>query len=709
MLNDTHKEQSSVICRPIPDARNRSCACDEMNRRDFLRLAAMSSAVLLAAKNGFASSEATSKTTSYAAFDELSPGAVKPEGWLRAYMEKQRLQLGSQLPYVSWPFTEPYWEGYEQADSWWPWEQKAYWVDGATRLAIVMDDKVLMSRVLKIINYTLDHPDPEDGYLGPWYFENPVGDNHRWPQNVFFRGLMATEDSKIDESRNIVEEIRKHYLFDIADYAIPNRNIANVEEMLWCYARSGDPRLLTLAENAWQEYLEKAAAVPRNGDLSWMRVYADTPIDAHGVHYAEISKQPAILYNHTGKQEYLKFALAAQRRIFEHHMLIDGIPSTSEWYSTTTSLDSHETCDIVDHAWTWGYLMMATGDGIWGDRIERACFNAGPGAIKNDWKALQYFSCPNQFLATMDSCHVAGNQHGDQQMAYQPNPGHKVACCAGNIHRLLPNYVIRMWMRGQDGGLIATLYGPSKLNTVVGPDRTPIEIVQSTQYPFDEQIKFTIHSKQAVSFPLSLRIPSWCSEPRLAINDAAVQMPAIHQGFITLHQKFHPGDTVTLTLPMRLATSQWPEVGIGIERGPIVYSLPIEESWTPIVEPKYTTPEFPGWNALPTSAWNYGLLLKPGDLESQIKIQRLAVTDDPWNNPPIALFVPAKKIEGWDLLANPDKPEQKFTPALPDLSVNKASAAVETVTLVPYGSTKLRVTIFPDLTRAKVADWTEVD
>ena len=701
-MDDTFEERSSTSVTAGSELKqhNRSCSCNEIGRRDFLRLAAMSSVLLATAKRGLAFPESASKPPIHAAFDELPPGAVKPEGWLRAYMEKQRSQLGSQLPDISWPFTEPYWEGEEQAESWWPWEQKAYWIDGATRLAIVMDDKALMDRVLKTINYTLNHPDPEDGYLGPWFFENPKGDFHRWPQNVFFRSLMATADANADGGRNIVEAVRKHYLSDTADYGLPIRNITNIEEMLWCYEQSGDARLLTLAENAWQKYSEKVAADPNHGDLSWLRVYGDTPIDSHGVTYAETCKLPAILYNHTGKQEYLKFALAAQRRIFEHHMLIDGIPSTSEWFGTRTSLDSHETCDMSDHTWSWGYLMMATGDGIWGDRIERACFNAGPGAIKNDWKALQYFSCPNQFLATLDSCHVpgkTGGQFGGRWMAYQPNPGQRTACCGGNVHRLLPNYVIRMWMRGQDGRLIATLYGPSKLNTIIGSDRTPVEIVQSTHYPFDEQIRFTINCKQAITFPLSLRIPSWCGEPRLAVNGASMRMPTVSEGFITLRRRFNPGDTVTLTLPMRLAVSRWPENGIGIERGPIVYSLPINANWTSIVEPKYTTPEFPSWNALPASAWNYGLLLKSGDLEGQIKIQQRTVTDDPWNDPPIALSVPAKKIEGWGLLANPDKPEQKFTPPLPDLSVSKVSEPVETVTLVPYGSTKLRVTIFPDL------------
>jgi hypothetical protein len=66
-------------------------------------------------------------------------------------------------------------------------------------------------------------------------------------------------------------------------------------------------------------------------------------------------------------------------------------------------------------------MTMATGDGLWGDRVERACFNAGMGAVKKDWKGAQYFSCPNQFLATQNSDHNAMNL-GHQMMSYSPTP-----------------------------------------------------------------------------------------------------------------------------------------------------------------------------------------------------------------------------------------------------------------------------------------------
>jgi hypothetical protein len=674
---------------------------NEINRRDFLRLAAISSAVLMASSRTALGEEAETAAVPHAALQALAPGAIEPHGWLRTYMEKQAAELGSQLPNISWPFTEAYWAGEEQGepgnteDAWWAWEQKAYWLDGATRLSLVLQDEKLMALVRKSIDYTLTHP-RENDYLGPKNFQSTKEDFHRWPQNVFFRGLAALSDAKHTpgpaEATDIAEAIRKHYLGDKANYGTPIRNVTNIEAMLWCYHHTGDARLLALAESAWKEYLA-GAPEKEHGDLSVMRVFSASPIDSHGCTYAETMKLPAILYLYTGKDEYLKFAHAAERRIFDHHMLIDGIPSTSEWFRTVTSLDSHETCDIADHTWSWGYMLMATGDSAWADRVERACFNAAPGAIKNDWKALQYFSCPNQFLATLNSDHNV-MVHGGYMMAYQPNPGKRTACCGGNVHRIFPNYALRMWMKTNDNGLAAVLYGPSKVKTTVGAGKQEVEITQTTSYPFEEEIHFKIKAERAVSFPLSLRVPSWCEAPRLAVNGAAIAAKRNSKGFVVVERSFKTGDVVTLTLPMKVAVSRWPQNGVGIERGPLVYSLPIKEDWKPLVEPKFSTTEFPSLEATPSSAWNYAL--DPEKLASEVKFERKAgPVLDPWTNPPSTLTVPAKKVIGWELQANPDNPSQKFTPPLPEQSTMKLSETAERVTLVPYGSTQLRVTIFP--------------
>jgi uncharacterized protein len=676
--------------------------CDDegqMDRREFLRLSAAGSMMLIGERLPLRAAEIQPAVPCYAALHALPPGAVKPQGWLRTYLEREAEQLGSKLPEVSFPFNKAYWAGEETAESWWPWEQKAYWIDGATRLALVTDDQPLMEKVRTCIDYTLAHA-AENGYLGPKFIQDPKGDFHRWPHALFFRSLSALSDAQVlqgaSTSEEIVEAMRKHYVGDKADYGTPTRNVINIESMLWCYQRSGDRRLLEMAETAWNGYT-KVAGDAEHGDLSELRVYAATPINAHGVTYAEVSKQPAILYCYTGKEEYLKFAVAAQRRVFDHHMLIDGTPSTTEDYRTVTALDSHETCDIADHAWAWGHLMMASGQGFWGDHVERAVFNAGMGAIRKDWKALQYFSCPNQFLATLNSDHNV-MEHGGFLMAFQPNPGKEGACCGGNVHRIFSNYAIRMWMKSNDGGLAAVLYGPSNVTATVGRHAQEVEITQTTRYPFEEQIHLKIEAKEPVSFPLWLRIPEWCEAAHVAVNGATIASRGAN-GFVVVDRRFAPGDVVTLTLPMRVRITNWPQGGIGIERGPLVYSLPIETEWTPRVEPKFTTAEYPSWEATAKSAWNYGIAVEPARLTQEVTVKNNARAaeqrDNPWEYPPIELMVPVRKIEDWKLQRNPEDPKRVFTPPLPEMAGRKISSKVEHVALAPYGSTHLRLTIFP--------------
>jgi len=703
----------------------KSVFCSRILCRNLLNKALLPVIILVSSAIAFSSVKDTGLGKSYAVFASLPPGIIKPEGWIKTYLEKQAAQLGYYLPKVSEPFTGAYWAGEEEISKklnsdqyWWPWEQKGYWIDGALRCALLLGDKQLLREAVDPVNFTLTNPQA-NGYMGPIRLMDPKPENCRWPHTIFFRAMAAYAESTDDKA--IAEAMRKHYLSDSASYGGADRNVTNIETMLWCYGQTGDKRLLSLAESAWAGFL-KVAGQGDPGDLKPERVLSDKPIVSHGVTYAEKSKLPAILYIYTGKLEYLQFAVAAQKRIFNRYMLVDGIPSTSETYESITSRDVHETCDIADHTWSWGFLLMATGDGIWADRIERACFNAGLGAIKKDWKGVQYLSCPNQVLLTLTSSHIPNS--GPCTMAYQPNPATWVACCAGNAHRIFPNYAIRMWMKNTDGGLTATLFGPCSVKTTVGKNNQVVEIAEVTNYPFNEQIDFVIHTDKPVSFPFSIRIPNWCGSPRILLNNKQILIPPLNKGFAVLNQKFKSGDKITLVLPMKTKLSHWPGNGIALEHGPLVYSLPVKEIWTSVVEePNYCTAEFPRWEANPSSPWNYALAVDESSIISKVTFQQKPMTIDPWVDPPVTLTVPLQRIDGLDLVSDPNNPARKFTPPLPDL-INgilsdkskpdtgfysrdffpkrfpqksvKTSNTIEMVSLVPYGSTHLRITIFPD-------------
>ncbi len=68
------------------------------------------------------------------------------------------------------------------------------------------------------------------------------------------------------ESTDVAEALRRHFLGDTADYGSPTRNITNIEGMVWCYGRTGDARLLTMAEDAWKKYQNTVASDNGHGD-----------------------------------------------------------------------------------------------------------------------------------------------------------------------------------------------------------------------------------------------------------------------------------------------------------------------------------------------------------------------------------------------------------------------------------------------------------
>jgi len=648
-----------------------------------------------------------------ASLRELQLGSIRPEGWLRDELVRQANGITGHQPEFCFPFDRHYWAGNERGQDlesrnggifWYPWEQAGYWTDGAYRCARLIDDAALRKRAMEPIRYTVEHP-IEGWFLGPKRLlalpANPTDvDPGRWPQAVFFRALAGAAEG--ESSPDIVSAMCRHYLNDTqCDYQhgpYGPRDRINIESMLWCYAHSGDSRLLDKARAVW-------SGIPGT-DLK--QLTADEPSKMHGVTFAELSKLAALLYVYTGDEQQKEISLAAMKRVFKYHMLSDGTPSTTEGLHETGALNGHETCDIVEFNLAWGYLLMATGVGEFGDRIERALFNAGMGAIRKDWSGLQYISCPNQVHLARNSCQP--DHKGTAAALYGPNSDHRpeypfvTACCAGNISRLLPSYVQRMWMSAADGGLAATLYGPSRVAARVGKKYHPVEIVEETSYPFSERIAFRVLSSSPVEFPFHLRIPGWCTRPALSRNGKPINPTTNSTGFFVM-DRVRGGDVIELDLPMELGIGHSSDGGVFIDRGPLVYSLRPMEIWTSIEMPEFeiTSPQFPMWAATAGSPWNFALAIdQQRPLKDQVQVEETGVKQDPWSTPNISLLVTGRRIDGWDLVRPKGDDANWFkTPPLP--SDKSRLEKDETVRLVPLGSTHLRMTVFPTCTPSRSA------
>jgi hypothetical protein len=145
---------------------------------------------------------------------------------------------------------------------------------------------------------------------------------------------------------------------------------------------------------------------------------------------------------------------------------------------------------------------------------------------------------------------------------------------------------------------------------------------------------------------------------------------------------------------MKAKTSQRYNGAIALERGPLVYSLKIGESWTRVNADKPHR-ELPhgDFEVRPTTPWNYGLLLDEKNLDTSVTFEELPVGEKPFSpeGAGVAAKVKGRRLPRWNMAHGwaaevPPDPQDSREP-------------LEQLTLIPYGCTNIRVTEFPRLRR----------
>ncbi len=589
----------------------------------------------------------------YAVFAEGLIGDITPEGWVREILQRQKDGLTGHPEAMSYPFDSCCWAGnlemsknpHYWGSDWWRFEQSAYYVDGFTRLGYILDDPELMAKGKANVEYVLDHPlspmpGRPEGRLGR------EGVSMEWPFAVFFRAMKTYYEATADP--RVPPALEKSFLTFTPEELSRGRNNINVEGILWTYAITGNPALLELAEAVW-------ALMPRNME----QYLSDQPMSGHGVTLCETMKLPMLLYAFTGKEIYKEAALKADSKMEDLNMLIDGIVSSSEGLAGVDALASHETCVISDYTWTMGYYLMVTGDASFADRLERAIYNAGFGAVTKDFKAMQYFSCPNQFLCTGSSNH---NEYKKAKtwMAYRS--AHEVECCIGNLHRYFPNFASRMWLKDRNGQPVAALYGPSTVVYDLG-DGVTVKVEEITDYPFGEDIrfKFTFYedgkvSKKPHQMDFTYRVPGWCKA-------------SDKQGFQTVSKAWKSGESFKVSFPMEIEFVKNAVQGESVVRGPLTYTYAIPADWevdTKVYDylagKESKNPDFVNWNITPAGKWNYAI--RNADL-GKAKLLRTRAKGFPFDldNVPLKIRIPVTGVKGWELDVVPSKPYEgeRFT------------------------------------------------
>ncbi|MBZ4191035.1 beta-L-arabinofuranosidase domain-containing protein [Niabella beijingensis] len=637
-------------------------------------------------------------------FTPFDIGAVKPEGWLMDQLKTVAANSTGHLDETHDKIkNDNGWLG-GKGDGW---EETPYWLDGAVPAAYLLNDAPLKEKVVKYINWTLDHQRPS-GYFGPLTkYERETGKpvtvavadkgEDWWPKMVMLKVLQqyysATKDKRVVPFmlryfRYQEAALKKAPLSKWTEWAV-SRGSENMLVVQWLYSITKEPFLLKLAAMVrdqslpWssmfggRDWVMNAAAFQNN--KSWMT--------RHGVNVGMAIKEPALNYERTGNRKYIDILNTGWKDIMLLHGLPNGIFSADEDLHGNLPTQGTELCAIVETMFSMEEALSITGELQFADALERMTFNAFPPQTTADFNRKQYFQIANQ--VEVDRGVYDFSLPFDRQMNNVFGARSGYSCCLANMHQGWPKFVRNLWHRSGSNGIAALVYGPSELTTTIGS--IPVTIAERTTYPFNDEILFEIKTGTAVVFPFLLRIPSWCQKPELWVNNE-IQTPVTQQGLVTLHRTWKEGDVVRLRLPMTVQVSNWGRNSRAIERGPLVYALKLNEkaaTGTEASEGMYET-------LTTTDPWNYGLLKKIVDDPSGLK-----VTVEPlkhnfrWvqDQAPVTITATGKRIPAW----HAEKGRVADQPVSDREGIYKGTVAAGAypLTLIPYGFTRLRIVAFP--------------
>ncbi len=635
------------------------------------------------------------------AFNPLPLGAVKPEGWLRNQLEIQASGLTGHL--------DEFWNDVGPNSGWLggtgeSWERGPYYLDGLLPLAYQLNDPKLKAKAQKWVDWTLTHQQT-DGQFGP-----PRNDDW-WPRMVMLKVL--TQYQEVSGDGRVIPLMKKYFAYELRE--LPNRPLKdwgkyrwqdNVYSVLWLYNRTGDKSLLKLAdllhqqgynwEAQFADFRYTTKETKQKLGLKPNQPIPDIAMQTHGVNNAMALKAAPIWWLVSGKAADRSGLDQMLTMLDRYHGLPNGMFSGDEHLAGPDPSQGIELCAVVESMFSYEEALSILGDARLADRLERVAYNALPATLSDDMWSHQYDQQPNQIACTR--AHREWSTNGDESNLFglAPNFG----CCTANLHQGWPKLVSNLWMATPDGGLFAAVYAPSKVQTDIHGKL--VSIAESTAYPFDGTVRFTMDLKQPEAFPLALRLPAWAASENVSVNgnplstlrsDCSAGADRFGKGQAScdtskmisrISRKWNNGDVLTVSFAMTSRVSHWYHDAAVFERGPLVFSLPLNAQWSQL---KHYSEKSSDWQLQTETKWNYAV--ETGACDA--KAAEHAVSGIPFNvkNPPVTLQIEGRELPQWSV----DEHSAAPVPVSPVVSKDP----LQNLTLVPYGAAKLRITAFPFL------------
>lgn len=632
-------------------------------------------------------------------FIELPLGSIRADGWLKEMLVRQAEGATGHLDelYPQVMSSRNGWLGGDGDQ----WERGPYWIDGLLPLGYILHDDALIAKATPWIEWALNSQQP-DGQFGPMTdYPNEPGiqrDNCQdwWPRMVVLKILQqhynATGDGRVIK---LMTEYFKYQLANLDEKPLDNwtfwaryRGGDNLMCVYWLYNITGDEFLLELGDKLYQQtepftrhFLERKR-LSRIGTI-------------HCVNLAQGLKTPIVYSQYDQDPKYelaLEYALDDIRQF---HGMPTGVFAGDETIHGTSPTQGTELCTIVEYMFSLETMYKINGNPRYADLLEKITYNALPAQTDDEYMNRQYFQQANQ-IASIRTQNNFDCDHGVDN-CFGLLTGYP--CCTSNMHQGWPKFVQSTWYATPDGGLAAVQYAPTHVEALVA-DGVKIKVKESTKYPFKTFVKLNItEMERDAQFPFSLRIPDWSVKSEITVNGESIGELTPEKGIVKIDRIWSEGDEITLLFTPKTKLTIWHENSRAVERGPLVYAMKIPSEKKLVkntIDAQWQGPEY--YEIRPTGPWNYALIeCGPKKMDTQYELDSSKALEPivfPWNeeNAPITIRAKAVRALKWHEYNGQAGP-LPFSIAHSDPKA--FSDEVETIELIPYGCTTLRITEFP--------------
>ncbi len=603
---------------------------------------------------------------------KLTVKEIEPQGWLKRQLEIQAAGLCGNLDRV-WPdVRDSKWIGGEKEG----WERVPYWLDGFIPLAYLLKDEDMIARAKRYIDKILQQQ-CADGWICP------CTDQERktydmWALFLILKVLVVwyecSGDERVEES---VYRALRQYRDHVRAFA-PNgwaaaRWYECLISVLWLYERRPEPWLLELA----QILKISGTDFARAGAL-WKKVDKKWTMYAHVVN-AAMSLKSESLYRRVINRRDVPVSDAIAERMFgllqKYHGTAVGHFNGDECLSGTSPIHGSELCGVVEAMYSYEWLLALSGNAVWGDRLEKLAFNALPAAISPDMWTHQYDQQVNQIACTIQNEPSVFNTNSTEANVFglEPNFG----CCTANFGQGWPKFALSLFMVEGDDTLVCTAISPSSVRVRLG--NVPVCVTVDTKYPFRDTVRLQVEGEG--EYTLKIRIPASAKECKLD------GIPVLAEnGWLILRRHWSEKEQLELRFTFETKLVSRPRGMYVLERGPLVYSLPVGERWEMHeyskdgVERKFP---YCDYHIYPTEEWGYAFCgedFKVTELPFDAAFQT--------NAPPVVIEADVCPIDWGSALGQPNVCRETPKSRKPiGCSVKKR--------FQPYGGTNLRMTEMP--------------